>query len=1254
MKPKKRNTVVTKHQPQKIGSEPLRKRLTGKSPGMAAKLPESDDESMDFDENLGCDVCEQPFGSIDVHSLTREKIRWRGFNVSKVTGRKKATVRQCYPCFAWARSKKMTTIQQAANHVKPNNTKDEGKWTAMMSERRDWMAGKGWSKFDEADEVKNQVAESDGKFGEEFGEGYFYKLVDYIKLIEPDLDVRGWATNDILGFMRKHHSDVQVVIDRFGNAGVKESTLPQGASYKYREGARYATDFRRVGAWEDVAEAAEAFDEVAEKKHGSVLALAEEELAFPGDNSEEVNAESSVPGSAPSTHDLPPQPAECVAIAHRQIVKPSPAGRRGQALTSLVSGPSLSSRAPSDAEATTTASSSSGRAVKPLSAPGTETGRDKSDVEATAQEQDLSVSRLMALLRSSCPQKVAAAARDLLTLSLKNNSFAKMWSGGLKSRDINSRMDGLKAAASKISRLGASEDTDQSADPMSILATKLLQESDRLKVSSDFISMAKGNQLQLITTTLSEKALAIINSQTAAAVFSAISTGAVARVQVPSCEPFDNCLQVGVQLVRFAMSHTNDDSRLHLGLAPASNRPNIQHHFIADFTEKLFKGTVSFFKAMIFELVRNDLVPCLEHNYFTETPWRFTGFGFWTPQAEVDWSAVVIMASAAQHGHAVAQPALATTVKRLVENLESVSVHIRAFDGKKSPDGTGDVGRWCLKVIEKIAGQGGDTNSLVEVVKKDLPKALHLCHADFSAFQGIETLAEWLATDGTLQVILGLVTAVSRLAGLRSEDSDVAEAQKWVENLFEYVKQTNESHILDGLSGASLDFLMYHATPIDPSAGEEVEESEEVSCFNLVVSVFQFYADILAAKADNVAGHTVILEMRERIAIVQGAFAARVPSSEAERTSQLRAWSAVYGRQLTVRSSELTLSDQPNLMRALASLRAVLVATSVTTFVTEELTKTYRHHDPKEQPPTELLEWAFQNKGVLPPECGSIIDEAKAWNRCSAIVARLRQQDNVTNIDVASAFSDASKFLKNITHGFKANVVFITDYLGDAWKKEKELFVDTNKGVFEWEKLHTKFSKVIAAGETGNFEEVPWIHDADDKGVVIETQIYLDCFTKAVTTARIAHSLSTLLKACGAVEDEKVMRDIAERADAIQRVKDISKVLGTMALGNMLLQKTRGPSFKQDLETLAAAMKKSFKFKIESLPKHFKQLHKEATSDSKGVDSKSTPVGAPPAAPAAAPVANESTTSGATEPAAKKQKLLAAAAKLLKKNRGAQ
>ena len=124
------------------------RRYIGKSTPPKIQEPngsESDSEDYEFDQGLACERCEEKAGATDIHDPAKKTIRWSKFNTSRVTQRRKATTRQCYACFIWARSRKTKgVLHNPMEYFFPGGKKDAAKWDGMMADRKNWMEGNGW------------------------------------------------------------------------------------------------------------------------------------------------------------------------------------------------------------------------------------------------------------------------------------------------------------------------------------------------------------------------------------------------------------------------------------------------------------------------------------------------------------------------------------------------------------------------------------------------------------------------------------------------------------------------------------------------------------------------------------------------------------------------------------------------------------------------------------------------------------------------------------------------------------------------------------------------------------------------------------------------------------------------------------------------------------------------------------------------------------------------------------------------------
>ena len=107
---------------------------------------------------------------------------------------------------------------------------------------------------------------------------------------------------------------------------------------------------------------------------------------------------------------------------------------------------------------------------------------------------------------------------------------------------------------------------------------------------------------------------------------------------------------------------------------------------------------------------------------------------------------------------------------------------------------------------------------------------------------------------------------------------------------------------------------------------------------------------------------------------------------------------------------------------------------------------------------------------------------------------------------------------------------------------------------------------------------------------------YIEAYTNAPAARRIARATAPFLESCGDAEDEQNLLRLAQVATQVTEQKSVPIILGSMCIGNLLLQEPRKDTFKQDLAAMLNPLKKDFKFQPTMLPKYFARALKEAQS----------------------------------------------------------
>ena len=263
---------------------------------------------------------------------------------------------------------------------------------------------------------------------------------------------------------------------------------------------------------------------------------------------------------------------------------------------------------------------------------------------------------------------------------------------------------------------------------------------------------------------------------------------------------------------------------------------------------------------------------------------------------------------------------------------------------------------------------------------------------DISDNDGIlQMLAQWVEDDFCPKVI-SLATSIASLESFR--DTKVQEAQRWLKSLLGRIADAIETTLPSVVNEHSLQTML---------CGERSSGSDEDEMFELMSSIFFFYDDLDRAFGPCRVGGSVLDEFRKRLDVIDCAAKSMFyhdPESDPE--TQLRVWSSLYVKEKQVNIADANLQQKlPNMMKALQVLRHLSVAPTVTAFVAAHLRISDDGDEPLKKVEGPFLPLASQLRGVLPPECGIIIDEAAAFKTGHGVVSRLDKGQPVNIIELA-------------------------------------------------------------------------------------------------------------------------------------------------------------------------------------------------------------------------------------------------------------
>ena len=381
------------------------------------------------------------------------------------------------------------------------------------------------------------------------------------------------------------------------------------------------------------------------------------------------------------------------------------------------------------------------------------------------------------------------AAQQLLAQTRITYEAHRCWDNTMNKRDCDTRVELLKAAAARCSRLetiGLAEDgSPQESDPLAMIAASLNDEADRVNSLYTFVTDARSSPLQLLAKAMDRPTAAIISKfspKFASNVFVTLGATAVAHIDLRS--NFPTLMSHVRAIAKFAMRGPQQEGgHLSLSQAPEKCKQHVQCHLVLDLLEKLFKTKPDVFSQVLKDLSDEGLLPTVEKNWFTHAE---DDLCRWTGASYVDVSAAVLMAHVCDYNvkESWMPPAFASKILDLYRRRENVSLRLRVFSDKKKIDGTGDVGRYAWSLIEKVAAQGVDTGSVGKKAKvawsllKEACPAGMITDGNSNDFLGA---VEQCVTDGVDARIVDLAKAIASLASDGIADPALQEAKKWLE-----------------------------------------------------------------------------------------------------------------------------------------------------------------------------------------------------------------------------------------------------------------------------------------------------------------------------------------------------------------------------------------------------------------------------------------------------------------------------------------
>ena len=435
------------------------------------------------------------------------------------------------------------------------------------------------------------------------------------------MDLSQKSMKELRALAKKHCPHAEVILDRHGTVGVRESSLPKGCSYKIREGAFSKTGWTRLAKFEDDDEAAEAAEEAAEEARKDTARPVASDDEMDGEEYEECRA---------------PVPA-CPAKRPRSL---SPTNSRAGG---SVYGGGSCAMSPFRSEAAEpvppAAASDAGSADRANSTVRPEEEATPPRMPSPTKEagEEYSLTKTSSLLRSTAPDKILQACRRLQDMASTRMTARQLWENPFRQRDVGHRCDLILKAANRCS--GIDDDRVQKpAGFMSELAEQLAGEADRVTHTVDLFTTVRKNPLAMTEATLQNEFLKVVkrfDNRLKSTVFAAIGNGAITKLAAES-----ECGKEALQTLRFCEFQTTrgtSDVGLHLGMLLESKNvaQSTQTHLVMQFIEMMMKRTKRDYVATYAELLKQGAVPDLKNTIFGAEPLSLDG---WSQQALADLS----------------------------------------------------------------------------------------------------------------------------------------------------------------------------------------------------------------------------------------------------------------------------------------------------------------------------------------------------------------------------------------------------------------------------------------------------------------------------------------------------------------------------------------------------------------------------------------------------------------------------------------
>ena len=1164
---------------------------------------------------------------------------------------KQPTGHECYWCFAVRRKWEKALGEQYAQPILLKKCKEGGLgegYTMETFELDRAAYGNGTLKGRAIDhaETSQQASAKEGHFAREFSTGHFYPLDGFVQLLLPDQDLSKWTEADLRKYLGRHHPETKVVRDRAGLIGVKEESLPAGATYKYEEGRFAENAFTEVAKLDDDEDMAD----LQAGEHRADHSLACEELEPLEGDSDDMDE--TRPGRSATSHG-----AAAGSASSSGGVAPAPDATRGEGrkwkklplLMDLHPAqkclPTLRDRQPGQPPTLVQSVWDTHRArLEPggsrsdvLSEPSVRSsGSFRESQEpgaggpcAAADGNEATVKHIIGKIKSNKAPVVLLNSEKLFEVTSKTFSLEVLWREPKRKREIETRCNALQTAANRVAKVvGAAADADVETAHTRV-AEKLLDLRKVIIACGMWFERVRNHAVEALQDFDAQKDFVELLSPGVSrhVMLELLCNSIRATWRSPYSDPFEvSKILRGVVLYMDLKPWVEDNDILSMSHLSKHAAAKVQTSVVVEFVEKLLQLPASKTWQLldVWHWVAIDnfdsgvppsRIPTLETCFFSPTPDQTET---WCPQAFRDVSFLVVAVAVLSLGKKLPSKELTRAAISVVGNKTQVSVRLRTSSRAATASSSKPLIALSWEIMEgfaKASKGAGETLVASAATWREYERIDLVAMEDDAFFQLVD---DWVAAD--MAQIVRLAECVTN--AIESTEEWLPRAKAWMMQLRKRLASMIEHLIDDGCSQEALAKVLnvsyVPSEPHDPAGEQEAawetdaaEHDDDVDDVKFMVSLVQFFdtVDVTLHGATNRKDKGFLDELRKRMDFLGDTLLLRekVGSTGAERIGE---WSDLYvrGRGLPVAEVAAT-AELKNMSAAVQRLRSVDVSSLAAAIVSESCGVNRDREDPA------VLAVAKQYKGALPPSCSVVIDLACAHSEAKALTSRIDSKASITLTEVICVH--VNNMVTRQEHA-PEKVKLASDQVEAKFQQMWDMWVKDMEPTKRFDELMEFLGVVVPAAEDGDFKKCLWVKEKENEEVQEKVKDFEKIWVQAKSNARIANGVVSALTSLPSGDRfRSVAQAVASRTFRISKLGDRCRdVLATVAFSNALMVEPRPATLKKTIEKQEAHFKKMGFDPSKMLPKYIRSLFLECvgSEETKATDKVQNPSAASAAA----------------------------------------